>query len=677
MRRDYSQLKSGLKRFIVHFVGAVLVIVVCLMVGKHLGLGPTDDAFITYRYAQNFAHGFGLVYNVGEPVEATSSFLFALLLGILAAFRFEPILGAVLIGLLSLGSISFLLIRDAAGRLRDSPARSWHWFTGLALLICCPATIYYVWVGLETIFHTALFFIGCLLFVGRSGSVAQLGLAGLFIGLAACTRMESVIFMPVAIAALLLGRGLKATLKGGGAASFGFLLVFLPVLLLRWRVYGFPFPNTYYVKVHGGTFDLWIRGLHYLEGFASVYLGLVIVAMVAVLRFIGAKKDRFRTGFLLLAILTQAVYVAYVGGDFFPFCRFMVPVLPLFALLFADVCAFGISRSGEVEGTGNTAHRAAVPFLATLVFAGATFCVSLLYPEHYAMADSQQKAAVKRAQVGRLLRRNVPRDATLLLGAAGAIPYYSRLETHDVFGLTDPVVAHKKMALGRGKPGHEKIDAENQIARLEPDLILCSSWPNAGTLRRTSIRRQVRFYFSIQEFGLKAKYVPMRLANLDVTAVIAVRRDFLHELGRLFTRIGLPRVRALGEPHLGRSIGKLDHLQFHAASELVLTGPASQGLPLEIASRGARWQRYPPLSELAAIWGGVECHIRGMRELSCLCTHLFAPFSVHASLGPETPPQRRQSRKWSTPMLLSIDEQHDDSQYPGDASVDSGGDIFE
>lgn len=38
-----------------------------------------DDAFITYRYAINFAEGFGLVYNIGEKILGTTSPLFALI----------------------------------------------------------------------------------------------------------------------------------------------------------------------------------------------------------------------------------------------------------------------------------------------------------------------------------------------------------------------------------------------------------------------------------------------------------------------------------------------------------------------------------------------------------------------------------------------------------------------
>ena len=45
-----------------------------------------ENAYITFRYAQHFANGQGLVYNAGERVEGYTNFLWTVLLGI--AIRF-------------------------------------------------------------------------------------------------------------------------------------------------------------------------------------------------------------------------------------------------------------------------------------------------------------------------------------------------------------------------------------------------------------------------------------------------------------------------------------------------------------------------------------------------------------------------------------------------------------
>ncbi len=50
-----------------------------VVAGRVLGEWQMDDAFISYRYASNLVHGYGLVYNPGEPVEGYTNFLWTLM----------------------------------------------------------------------------------------------------------------------------------------------------------------------------------------------------------------------------------------------------------------------------------------------------------------------------------------------------------------------------------------------------------------------------------------------------------------------------------------------------------------------------------------------------------------------------------------------------------------------
>src|SRR5438046_1501989 len=49
-----------------------------------------DDAFITYRYAENLARGLGLVYNPGERVEGYSNFLWTLMMAVVVKLGGRP-----------------------------------------------------------------------------------------------------------------------------------------------------------------------------------------------------------------------------------------------------------------------------------------------------------------------------------------------------------------------------------------------------------------------------------------------------------------------------------------------------------------------------------------------------------------------------------------------------------
>jgi hypothetical protein len=80
-----------------------------------------DDAWITYRYAENLATGNGFVYNTGEYVEGSTAPLLVLLLSL---FRWLGI--SIPAASLPLIPASILVLMDFVGiiRLRSSPTLS-------------------------------------------------------------------------------------------------------------------------------------------------------------------------------------------------------------------------------------------------------------------------------------------------------------------------------------------------------------------------------------------------------------------------------------------------------------------------------------------------------------------------------------------------------------------------
>src|SRR6185503_21051086 len=68
-----------------------------------------EDAYITYRYAENFVNIGSLVYNVGEPINAMTSPLHAILSAALFYATGHTVLSNKLVGLLLL-LVSALLV---------------------------------------------------------------------------------------------------------------------------------------------------------------------------------------------------------------------------------------------------------------------------------------------------------------------------------------------------------------------------------------------------------------------------------------------------------------------------------------------------------------------------------------------------------------------------------------
>jgi len=72
-----------LKGFLVQNKDFLTMIIIILLTGMiRLLIGPRiiDDAFITFRYAQNIAESQGFVYNLGERVMDTTTLFFTLML---------------------------------------------------------------------------------------------------------------------------------------------------------------------------------------------------------------------------------------------------------------------------------------------------------------------------------------------------------------------------------------------------------------------------------------------------------------------------------------------------------------------------------------------------------------------------------------------------------------------
>ena len=96
------------------WVQVALVLVVCagglLALERYMGVYMPDDAYITYRYAENLAAGKGLVFNAAAPpVEGYSNLSWILLLALLARLGLDlPVWAANLGALLSVVNLGLV-----------------------------------------------------------------------------------------------------------------------------------------------------------------------------------------------------------------------------------------------------------------------------------------------------------------------------------------------------------------------------------------------------------------------------------------------------------------------------------------------------------------------------------------------------------------------------------------
>jgi len=403
------------------FLGILLAII-----GLELSYGRCvqDDTFISLRYAQNLVDGHGLVYNIGERVEGYTNFLWTLGMAPILWLGIDPVMAATATGIL--WTVVLLAVVFVAGGGR--------WLAPL-LVALYPGLGLEAVQGLESVFFATLVTLAWT----RPRHMA------IFAGLAALTRPEGFAIFGLLWLATVRTRPDRWR-QAGLFAAFT-----VPHLLFRMAYYGDIVPNTFHAKVGGSPY---LRGLAYIGTIGEWVLPVIFALCAAhVLARRGGRGREgglptLHLGWVLLGF--YLVYMVLVGGDFKGTGRFLLPVMPVLALWAQDL-----------------AWRWRVPLGAMMLLWTLPFFQSMA--RH---ADFFAQDLVVRQEIGTFLGTTLPPDTLVAVQAAGIVPFYSKLPTLDMLGLTDTHIAQAKVAtMGAGQAGHERRDYAYVLSR-EPDLLI-------------------------------------------------------------------------------------------------------------------------------------------------------------------------------------------------------------
>ena len=314
-----------------------------------------DDAFISFRYAEHFVEGHGLVFNLDPleaPVEGYSNFAWTiwLALGMTLGFTGDSIETWSSFW----GSVSH------AGAVLLLAIAAWRCSGGRAvapIAACAYAVLHHAAslapAGLETAMFVMLSVWIVLLSIERRCR-RDVWLLSFLCVLVAMTRPDGALWCVLA-GSILLVDALRGRAPGDVLIfALPFVLVFVPYLLWRHAYYGYWVPNTFYAKSGGDPYPG--QGLFYVVEYFKCYALLLVPVCVCLLalpwrRRIPVRPPRAvpaaglyaadpwsgpRAGVVLLAFVASYLgFVIWVGGDFM-FARFLLPITPI-ALLAADV----------------------------------------------------------------------------------------------------------------------------------------------------------------------------------------------------------------------------------------------------------------------------------------------------------------------------------------------------
>ena len=275
-----------------------------------------DDALISMVYARRLATGDGLVFNPGERVEGYTNFLWTVTLApvywLSRLFRGDFVdwcVGtSVLMSAIDLGLVALVARRLWGDRVLP---------LALALGWCVLDNSYTVWAMMALEGHYVALWVLATLAVWTSSlrhrelatglCLAAVPMArpdgALFVGAFALSEALHVLVPLVKRDRVLAARRLRALALAGGVAA----AVFGAYFAWRWRYYGWPLPNTYYLKLGSSSFDGTKRGLEYLKGFLDERADLPLLALLAV--------PFLRNATLRTLALWVVVHLAYVANQ--------------------------------------------------------------------------------------------------------------------------------------------------------------------------------------------------------------------------------------------------------------------------------------------------------------------------------------------------------------------------
>lgn len=414
-----------------------------LAITARLVPGPRtiDDAYITFRYAQNLLSGNGLVYNPGEAVLGTTTPVYAVVMAGLALLMGGaqapfPLL-ALVVNALADAASCWLLVRlgERLGSRRAGLAAGLIWAVA-------PMSVTFAIGGMETSVFILLA-LGTFYFHSSDRPVAAA-----FTG-AGCllTRPDALLLLaPLGVERLRRSLPAGRLNRDRRPITVGEALAFL-VPVATWAVvgtlvYGNPIPHSILAKVAAYQLpqeSALVRLLqHYSTPFQEevafgvwvIGLGLVVYPALFVLGGLRVLRQQPKAWAVL--VYPWIYLAAFALANPLIFRWYLAPPLPVYFL-------------GIFLGVDRIAQDLRRPAIVA-VAAGAAFVITLnawaLSPDHGPQRPAPEMAFVRLEllyeQVGRELRDEIAPGEVLAAGDVGALGYYSGARVLDTVGLISP-----------------------------------------------------------------------------------------------------------------------------------------------------------------------------------------------------------------------------------------------
>lgn len=443
-----------------------------------------DDAMISMRYAKNLAQGYGLVWNPGgERVEGFTNPLWVVFM---ALFHLFPVPASKISLLVQISGGVFILaslifIKKISDLVTGKP-----WLGILAVILTALYTPLNNWalLGMEVsvltwMLSAAVWMVLKDLQAGRFSPLPYW-----ILGISTLVRTDMAAPFAVILGFLFLTDRChrRQHLLWGG----GLLVLFIAgQTLFRLWYYGYPFPNTYYLKMDGYPLHLRVaRGLYVFVQFALKFNWLLFLLPFAILLF---RRER-AVLLLFLVFFGQAAYSIYVGGDAWEHKgganRYLAIAMPLYFSLFVYACELLretlVERARLGSTWGKALSRAGLVLFVLASMVNFNYLVNNRSLEQWVLIRRPAfiEGNEENTRIGLDLKRITTPEAKIAVVTAGAAPYFAERYSIDLLGKNDLVIAREEARWTGGifnletfRPGHMKWNYAYSIGELKPDVV--------------------------------------------------------------------------------------------------------------------------------------------------------------------------------------------------------------
>lgn len=406
-----------------------------------------EDAYITFRYAENFANGFGLVYNIGENVYGTTTPLYALILASFYYAGISCVVSSLIINLISEAITSLIVYKI----LKDYSKNLSAVFVSL-LYVFSPSNISWSIQGMETVFFTALIAIAFYSLYRKNYFFALL-----FAFLSAITRIDglSVVFIVSVF-----------TAYEKRIASFRIILVpflmFIVWLLFLYSYYGNFLPNSMLAKLilYSGHNPSIFPGLNLI---LSKYLlaGYYTSSIVSLLFMVGVFLSATRIHSLLpLSTWFFVYYGALIFSRTSIHGWYLIPPLFVFTILSGIGIIFLFNKILLLlKSRARTLNT--ILLFSILIFSSLMLVIKVKQI-HFEWLYERNV----RIPVGQYLNLHTPENSTVFLEPIGVIGYFSERYIYDDAALISPIF------LEINRLPYNEVSRYKKIDLVKPDYLV-------------------------------------------------------------------------------------------------------------------------------------------------------------------------------------------------------------